>query len=130
LAFLTILTFWTSTVAAELFASNDIIAAVKLAIPWGLLILVPALAVTGLSGMRTAGASTSPLIIGKKRRMPLIAGNGLLILVPAAFTLAWLAAHREFGGLFYTVQTVELAAGAVNLILMALDIRDGRRLRR
>jgi hypothetical protein len=60
--------------------------------------------------------------------MPLIAGNGLLILIPAAFTLASLASHAPFGSLFYAVQAVELIAGAVNLALMSLNIRDGLRL--
>lgn len=60
--------------------------------------------------------------------MPFIAGNGLLILIPAALYLATLASRGEFGGLFYAIQTIELVAGAVNLMLMSLNIRDGFRL--
>ncbi len=127
-AFLTILTFWTSTVASELSGSAAMIAAVKQAIPWGFLLLVPALAVTGASGFRLAGRSADPRIARKKQRMPFIAGNGLLILVPAAFWLAALASRQAFGGLFYGIQAVELVAGAINLTLMALNIRDGLRL--
>jgi hypothetical protein len=125
---LTILTFWLSTVGAELFGARETIATVKLAIPWGFLILVPALVLTGASGFRLAAGSTDPGIARKKRRMPLIAGNGLLVLVPAALYLATLAARGEFGGAFYAVQAIELAAGAVNIALMSLNARDGLRL--
>jgi hypothetical protein len=125
IGFVTILTFWTSTVSSELFGSAATIAAVKHAIPWGFLILVPALAITGASGFRIAGASAEPGIARKKRRMPFIAGNGLLVLIPAALYLATLASRGEFGGLFYGIQTIELAAGALNLTLMSLNIRDG-----
>jgi len=121
-------TFWTSTVGSELFGSMETIIAVKLAIPWGLVVLVPALAIAGATGFRMAGASSDPRVVGKKRRMPFIAGNGVLILVPAALYLALLASRGEFGPAFYAVQAVELTAGAINLALMSLNIRDGLRL--
>jgi hypothetical protein len=94
----------------------------------GTLILVPALAITGASGFRVAGASSDPCIASKKRRMPFIAGNGVLILIPAALGLSVLASRREFDGVFYAVQAAELIAGGVNLALMLLNIRDGLRL--
>jgi hypothetical protein len=125
IGFLMILTFWVSTVVSELSGSIEAIASVKQAIPWGLLILVPALAITGATGFRMAGTTSNPKILRKKRRMPFIAGNGLLILVPAALYLAVLASRGEFGGVFYGVQAVELIAGAINLVLMSLNIRDG-----
>lgn len=126
--FVTILIFWTSTAASEMFGSVETITAVKRAIPWGLLILAPALAITGATGFRMAGVSTDPRVLRKKHRMPFIAGNGLLILVPAALYLAALASRGEFGNVFYGVQAIELVAGAINLTLMALNIRDGLRL--
>ena len=128
IGFLTILTFWTSTIATELFGSVNMVVAVKQTIPWGFLILAPALAITGASGLRMAGASSDPRVQSKKFRMRFIAANGLLILMPAAFYLASLASRGEFGGLFYGVQAVEIVAGAVNLALMLLNIRDGLRL--
>lgn len=127
-AFLTILAFLTSTATAELLGSHATIAMVKMAIPWGFLLLVPALAITGASGFRMAGASADPVILRKKRRMPLIAANGLLILVPAAFWLRSLASQGDFGSIFYIVQAIELVAGSVNLAFMALNIRDGLQL--
>jgi len=127
-AFLTILTFWTSTVVAELLLPIGAVVAVKQAIPWGLFVLVPALAVTGASGFRLGGGSTDPRVPSKKRRMPFIAANGILILIPAALELSVLAARGDFGDLFYTIQTIELLAGFVNLVLKTLNIRDGLRL--
>ncbi|MGO8798883.1 MAG: hypothetical protein ACLQJL_07325 [Roseiarcus sp.] len=128
IGFLAILTFWTSTVLSELSGSASAVSEVKQAIPWGFLILAPALAVAGASGLRMAGASRDPGILRKKRRMPFIAANGVLILIPCALYLAALASRGEFGGGFYAVQALELAAGAVNLTLMSLNIRDGVRL--
>jgi len=127
-AFLTILTFWISTAVSELLLPIDAVIAVKQAIPWGLLILVPALAITGASGFRLAGASIDPRILRKKWRMPFIATNGIVVLIPAALSLSVLATRSEFDGLFYSIQAIELIAGAVNLALMSLNIRDGLRL--
>lgn len=124
-AFLTILTFWSSTVISESCLAVGAVVAVKRAIPWGLPILVPALAMTGASGFRIAGTSTDPRVLRKKRRMPFIAGNGVLILIPAALGLSVLATRLEFDGLFYSIQAIELIAGAINLALMSLNIRDG-----
>ena len=125
LGFLVILTFWISTVSSELFGSAETIATVKQAIPWGFLILVPALAIAGATGFRMAGGSSESRIRSKRLRMPFIAGNGLLILIPSALYLAWLASRGEFGDAFSGVQAIELVAGAANLTLMALNIRDG-----
>jgi len=125
IGFLTILTFWLSTVTSEVFGSIASVTSVKEIIPWGFLVVVPALAITGVSGFRMAGASTDPRIVAKRRRMPIVAANGILVLIPAALYLATLASRGDFGPLFYSVQAIELVAGAVNLTLMSLNIRDG-----
>ena len=126
-AFLTILAFWTSTVGSELFGSHAAVAAVKHSILWGMLLLIPAMAAVGSTGFNLAGRSTAPTVVAKKRRMPVIALNGLLVLVPAAFFLAWRSAAGLFDATFYAVQAIELAAGAVNLVLLGLNMRDGLR---
>ena len=127
---LTIATFWTSTVAAEAFGSEAAVLAVKTAILWGLLLLVPALAITGITGVRMARGSTAPRAARKRRRMPVIALNGLLVLVPCAVFLQGRAAAGEFGAAFVVVQAVELLAGAVNLTLIGSNLRDGLALSR
>lgn len=121
----TIATFWFSTVAVEAFGDSGAVLAVKTAILWGLVVLVPALAITGATGFRMGGRSTDPRIARKRRRMPFIALNGLIVLVPCAVFLQTRAAAGDFGGAFAVVQGIELLAGAVNLTLMGLSMRDG-----
>ncbi|WP_446221589.1 hypothetical protein ACTWPB_16780 [Nocardia sp. IBHARD005] len=45
-------------------------------------------AITGGTGFRLAGDAAMLGILAEKRRMPFIAGNGLLVLIPSAITLA------------------------------------------
>jgi len=130
LATLLIATFFTSTVAVELFGSHGAVAAVKHLIVFpGIFILVPAIAATGGTGFALSKVRHGRLVDKKKRRMPFIAANGILILLPSAIYLNWLASAGVFDGVFYGVQALELAAGAVNLTLMGLNIRDGLRLK-
>ena len=125
IALLTIATFWFSTALSELFGSTAAVVAVKSAIPWGFLLLIPALAATGGTGFSLAGGRRAGLIGAKARRMPVIAANGLLVLVPSALFLAARAKAGEFDTAFYGVQAIELIAGAANLALLSLNMRDG-----
>jgi CDGSH-type Zn-finger protein len=125
IGFLTIFTFWMSTVTTELFASHETIAAVKQLILFGMVILIPALAIAGASGMAMGRKRTDAPAVAKKKRMPFIAANGLVILVPSAFYLASKAAAGSFDTWFYGIQALELIAGAANLTIMGLNIRDG-----
>lgn len=127
-AMLCILGFWSSTVFSELFLSLQAVAAVKSGIVHAMWVLIPALALTGASGFSLAGARAGRLVERKRRRMPFIALNGLLILLPSAFLLHAKASAGEFDAAFYAVQSLELVAGAVNLTLMWLNLRDGLRL--
>ena len=117
--------FWTSTAITELFASHETVATVKALILKGMFILIPAMAIVGGSGMSMGRRRKDALTRAKKKRMPIIAVNGLLILVPAAWFLAGKAAAGEFDAVFYTVQVIELVAGAANLTMMGMNIRDG-----
>tara|TARA_R110002094_G_scaffold219630_2_gene191726 strand:+ start:511 stop:954 length:444 start_codon:yes stop_codon:yes gene_type:complete len=128
IALLMILTFWLSTALSELFASVDAITTVKTLIPWGFLILVPALAVAGGSGFQMARKRRGPLVETKKKRMPIIAANGILILIPSALFLSFKAQAGAFDTWFYAIQALELVAGAVNFTLLGLNMRDGLRM--
>jgi hypothetical protein len=129
LALLTIATFWLSTALAELFASEATVTFVKTAIPWGFLVLIPALMAAGGSGFTLAGNRRGGIIDTKIRRMPLIAANGILILIPSALFLASKARAGEFDTGFYVAQTLELAAGAANIALLGLNMRDGLKMK-
>ena len=105
--------------------STSFVTAVKTAIPWGFLLLIPALTATGGSGFGLAKGAHGGLIGTKLKRMPFIAGNGLLILIPCALFLASKARGSQFDTSFYIVQALELVAGATNLTLLGLNMRDG-----
>lgn len=125
IALLTILTFWLSTALSELFGSEATIIVVKTAIPWGFLLLVPAIAAAGGSGFALAGGRRSGIVGAKLKRMPLIAANGILVLIPSALFLAAKAKAADFDTTFYAVQALELLARATNI---GLNMRDGLKL--
>jgi hypothetical protein len=129
LAILTIATFWLSTALTELFAPQAIVTTVKTAIPWGFLLLIPALMAAGGSGLALARGRRAGLVGAKIKRMPLIAANGILVLIPSALFLASKARAGEFDTGFYVVQALELAAGAANIALLGLNMRDGLKMK-
>lgn len=128
LAIGTIALFWLSTAVSELALDAGAVVTVKTLIPWGFAVLIPAMAVAGATGFRMAAGRSAGLIGAKRRRMPLIAANGIAVLVPAALFLAAKAQAGAFDGAFYAVQALELAAGAANLAMLGLNLRDGRRM--
>lgn len=130
LALLTIATFWLSTAVSELLGAEALIITVKTAVPWGLLILIPALAAVGGTGFKLAGGHRAGLVGAKAKRMPLIVLNGIIVLVPCAFFLTYKANLGALDTSFYWVQGLELVAGAVNIILLGLNMRDGLKLKR
>ncbi|WP_353979670.1 hypothetical protein [Salinicola endophyticus] len=126
LAILCIATFFSSTILAELLGTAASIVTVKSLIVWpGLWVLVPSIALTGGSGFALAKSRSGKLVRRKKMRMPFIAINGLLVLIPCAVLLDRWASAGAFDTAFYLVQGAELLAGATNLVLMGMNMRDG-----
>lgn len=129
LAALCVAMFFLCTVVVELFGSPESVARLKsLIVAPGLWILIPALMATGGSGFFLSRSRRGRLVEAKKKRMPFIAANGLLVLLPCAIFLDRQAAAGAFDTTFYAVQAIELLAGAINLALMALNVRDGLRM--
>ncbi|WP_088280750.1 hypothetical protein [Ideonella sp. A 288] len=129
LAPLCIATFFLSTLLTELLGSHVAVVQLKsLIVTPGLWIMVPLMVAAGGSGMWLAKLRKGRLVDTKKKRMPLIAANGLLVLVPCAIVLDRWAAAGSFDSAFYVVQAIELVAGAANLVLMGLNARDGLRM--
>ncbi len=127
-AFLIILTFWTLTVLSEALGTPETIALVKSRILMGMFVLIPAMAIAGGFGMAIGRRRKDAPAVAKKKRMPLIAANGLMVLLPAAFFLEARASDGNFDGVFVIVQGIELLAGVLNLTMMGLNIRDGSRM--
>jgi hypothetical protein len=129
LATLCIATFFLSTILTELFGSHANVAQLRsIIVTPGLWIMVPLMAAAGGSGMFLGRTRKGRLLEAKKRRMPFIAANGLLVLVPCAIVLDRWAAAGSFDTAFYMVQAIELIAGATNLVLMGMNARDGLRM--
>jgi hypothetical protein len=128
-ATLCVATFFSSTLLVELFGSIEAIRQVKSLIVFpGLFILVPAIALTGATGLSLAKQHSGRIINRKKKRMPFIAINGVFILIPAAIFLNQWATEGNWNTQFYVLQAAELIAGAVNLVLMAMNIIDGKKI--
>lgn len=125
IAFLTIICFWSATVISEMLGDPALILIVKQSIIWGLVLLIPAMAIAGASGTHRGGGRTGGLLTRKKKRMPFIAFNGLVILVPSAFFLVSKAQAGAFDTSFVAVQILELVAGGTNILLLWLNILDG-----
>ncbi|MGR5121043.1 hypothetical protein ACPV33_00010 [Vibrio harveyi] len=128
-AYLLIMSFFTSTVAVELFGDHHTTLVVKTYISYAIWAVVPLMAAAGITGSKMAPNVKKGPLAAKKKRMPFVAMNGILILVPAAIYLQHLAASNQFDTTFYIVQLVELLAGFTNLTLMTLNIRDARALK-
>lgn len=129
LALFCIATFFLSTILVETMGARQSIAQLKhLIVSPGLWVLIPTMVLAGASGMLLSRSRQGRLVGSKKKRMPFISANGLLVLVPCAIALNVWAATGKFDTWFYIVQVIELIAGAVNLTLMGLNVRDGLRL--
>ncbi len=103
---------------SELWLGPASVAAVKNAILTGKWGLIPAM----------ARSRSGRLVNAKRRRMQVAVANGLLVLLPSAWVLAGWASAGRFDAAFYTLQGVELLAGAVNWTLLTLNMRDGLRM--
>jgi sorbitol-specific phosphotransferase system component IIC len=129
LALLLVASFWTATLVSELFLDADAVVAVKQTIArYGLVALVVAMAATGGSGFSLGKNRKGRLVEEKKKRMPIIGANGLLVMIPSALFLSMKATAGEFDTLFYGVQAIELIVGVVQLTLLGRNFRSGLRL--
>jgi hypothetical protein len=115
-----------TTIAVEVLGSEAAVADVKDWVARALLLLVPLLAVAGITGEKLAGRSRGRFVRRKRRRMRIVAATGLLVLVPCALALATLTPGEPA---FAIVQVAELVAGGCNLSLLVLNARDGMALR-
>lgn len=128
LAIVTISVFWLATAISEVLGGEAGIVVVKTAVPWGFVVLIPALITAGATGFKLGKGRSAGLIDAKRKRMPILAVNGLLVLIPSALFLAARARAGIFDTAFLMVQGIELVAGAINILLLALNILDGRRM--
>lgn len=125
MALATIVLFMSSTILVELFGEVSAVLWVKKMIVYALPLLILSMMGVGGSGSFLAGRSPRGLAAQKRRRMKIVGFNGVLILGPAAFFLAWRAQLGAFDLSFYGVQVIEIIAGGFNIALLSLNMRDG-----
>lgn len=124
-AMLTVLCFWSATLLSELFMSHEAVDFVKRSILYGLAILIPSMALAGASGAALGRKRGGRLLELKKKRMKMLAITGFLIMLPSAVFLHLKSAANEFDALFYAIQSLELAGGIVQFMLLAKNFRAG-----
>ncbi|WP_257449088.1 hypothetical protein [Archangium lipolyticum] len=124
-ALLFISSFFMTSSIVELSGRTDWILAAKRYIAYALVFVFPCMIATAAVGRSLAANRESALIQKKQARMRFIAANGLLVLTPLAIALYMLALRGSFGPLFMVLQLVELMAGATNIYLLTLMMRDG-----
>lgn len=125
-AMVLVASFMTATITVEIIGNDAGILAVKTAILFALIVLIPSIIAAAASGRSLAANRKSPLLTNKKRRAAAIAVVGIVVLVPCAVTLRILAGDHDFSSTFVIVQGVEIAGGIVNLTLLSLNARAGR----
>jgi len=116
------------TLASELVLGQKAIAAAKkLILHPGLTIMILSIILAGITGFVSYKSKTGRIISRKRLQTLLIALNSLLILIPCALFLH-LNSHN-LNNTFYVVQSIEIAAGTLNLFLISLNIYYGIKLK-
>lgn len=127
IAVLTISSFFSFSLIAEIIGEDLFIKKVKTGILYCLPILVIAMPMLAISGNKLAGNSKNPIVAKKMKRMKFIAFNGI-ILISLAIYLYYHAIYKTIDSTFLYVQLVEFLIGAVNLGLIVMNINSGLKL--
>ena len=125
-----IATFLVSSAVTELTGSAGDVHSLRQRIVLGLPLLIGCLAAAALTGRRLARNSRAAVIRRKQRRMQVVAAIGIIMLVPCALILDARTAGASAGSVVIALEIAETLAGALNLTLLLLNVRDGRRLSR
>ncbi|MGD1894226.1 MAG: hypothetical protein ACFB15_26975 [Cyclobacteriaceae bacterium] len=127
IAVLTISTFFTSSLIAEILGQEPIIRTVKIGILYALPLLAVAMITLAVTGNKLAGNSRHPEVLRKQHRMKFITANGMMLVTLAVF-LYYQATYQTINTVFLGAQLVELALGFTNLVLIGLNIKAGLKL--
>ena len=127
LAVITISSFFSFSLIAELMGDKPFIRQVKTGILYCLPILLVVMPVLAVSGKKLAGNSKNPMVTNKMKRMKRIAFNGVL-LVSLAIYLYYHAVYKTIDRTFLYIQIMELIIGALNLGLIGKNIHSGLQL--
>ncbi len=126
-AAITIITFFSLSLVAEIKGDISFIQRIKALILYALPILVVTMPVLKFTGDKLAAKSKSPMVLAKKKRMKLIGINGMVLISMAVF-LYYRSHYQSIDQLFLIAQMMEFGFGLGNLTLIALSAKDGRQL--
>lgn len=127
IAGVTIVTFFSLSLVAEIKGDAQFIKWVKTFILYALPVMVIAMPMLKITGDKLAGKSTNPIILAKKKRMKLMIVNGIGLITLAVF-LYYRSHFQEIDRVFLVAQLAEFGFGLGNLTLIALNARSGLQL--
>ncbi|MDX2468951.1 MAG: hypothetical protein QNL04_00075 [SAR324 cluster bacterium] len=133
LTVLAILTsFWVAIIVSDFFLDNEALTMVRRGIVYALAVLIPSMIAVKITGVKLGKSriETDPRIQAKKKRATLMAVNGALIMVPAAFFLNYKASAGEFDQWFQIVQAIELIVGSSQYFFVLKNFMVGVNMRK
>lgn len=124
IAALTISTFFTISIYAEIDGDLEVIKQVKSFIVMAMPIMVVAMPILNITGNKLSGKSQNPTILLKKKRMKWVMLNGICLLT-LAILLYYISHFQTINTTFFVLQIVELILGFTNLTLILLNAKSG-----
>ena len=126
-AFLMITSFMFSSLVAEFIGDHVLIATVKRAIFYALLLLIICMILAAVSAKKLACLYPNiPYALISVKRIKLIGLNGVIFLAPLATVLNYFAHTDKLDTTFYLLQSLELICGLINIFLfskMFIDLK-------
>ena len=126
-AVLTISTFFTISMIAEIRGDEDYIRSVKAFILYALPVMILAMPTLKITGDRLAAKSINSLISAKAKRMKLVMVNGMILISLAVF-LYYRSHYQQIDNIFLTAQIAEFIFGLLNLTLIFINAKTGMQL--
>lgn len=126
-AAITILTFFSFSLIAEIKGDVEFIKSVKAFILYALPIMILAMPMLKITGDKLAGKSTNSIVLVKKKRMKLMMLNGIGLISLAVF-LYYRSHFHTIDNVFLIAQIAEFGFGLCNLTLIALNTKSGMEL--
>ncbi|MGB0882966.1 MAG: hypothetical protein ACPGSO_08420 [Vicingaceae bacterium] len=126
-AILTIGSFFSFSLIAEIIGDDLFIKEVKTGILYCLPIMIITMPTLMISGKKLGGKSKSPIVLKKMNRMNFVSLNGV-VLISLVIYLYYHATYKTIDNTFLFIQIAELCFGAANLSLIASNIYLGMKL--
>ncbi len=122
--------FWGAIFISDFFLGHEALVKVRQGIVYALIVLIPSMIAVKMTGGKLGHGRISDVRVQqKKKRATLMAVNGALIMVPAAFFLNYKASHGEIDTIFRLVQGLELLVGSFQYYFVTSNFKTGLALR-